>query len=56
VAIIFLAINCYHSSYNLKSGIILPVVMYGRETWFVELRNEHGWKICMNRVLRLNFL
>jgi hypothetical protein len=35
--------------------IILPVVLYGCETWSLTLREEHGLKVFENRVLRRIF-
>jgi hypothetical protein len=35
--------------------IILPVVLYGRETWSLTLREEHRLKMFENRVLRRIF-
>jgi hypothetical protein len=32
--------------------IILPVVLYGCETWSLTLREEHGLRVFENRVLR----
>jgi hypothetical protein len=32
--------------------IILPVVLYGCETWYVTLREEHRLRVFENRVLR----
>jgi hypothetical protein len=32
--------------------IILPVVLYGCETWFLTLREEHRLRVFENRVLR----
>jgi hypothetical protein len=57
---------CYHSvqsllpsrllSRNLKvkiyKTIILPVVLYGCETWSLTLREEHRLRVFENRVLR----
>jgi hypothetical protein len=57
---------CYHSlqdllsfsllSKNIKNNIfrtiILPVVLYGRETWCLTLREEHRLRVFENRVLR----
>jgi hypothetical protein len=52
---------CYHSVYKLLSknikiriyrAIILPVVLYGYETWFLALREEHRLRVFENRVLR----
>jgi hypothetical protein len=55
---------CYHSvsnllSLNIKSRIygtiILPVVLYGCETWSLTLREEHRLRVFENRVLRKIF-
>jgi hypothetical protein len=35
--------------------IILPVVLYGCETWSLTLREEHRLKVFENRVLRRLF-
>jgi hypothetical protein len=35
--------------------IILPVVLYGYETWSLILRDEHGLRVFENRVLRIIF-
>jgi hypothetical protein len=32
--------------------IILPLVLYGCETWYLTLREEHRLKVFENRVLR----
>jgi hypothetical protein len=32
--------------------IVLHIVVYGCETWFLTLREEHGFKMFENRVLR----
>jgi hypothetical protein len=46
-------------SRNLKvkiyKTIILPVVLYGCETWSVTLREEHRLTVFENRVLRRIF-
>jgi hypothetical protein len=56
---------CYHSVQNLLSShllsrnvkvkiyrtIILPVVLYGHETWSLTLRKEHRLRVFENRVL-----
>jgi hypothetical protein len=46
-------------SKNLKIGIyktiILPVVLYGCETWSLTLREEHRLGVFQNRVLRRIF-
>jgi sorting nexin-29 len=60
---------CYHSVHNLLSSrllsrnlkikiystIILPVVLYGCETWSVTMREEHRLRVFENRVLRRVF-
>ena len=58
---------CYHSVQNLFSSnllskkklwikvyrtIILPVILYGCETWSFTLREEHRVRVFENRVLR----
>jgi hypothetical protein len=59
---------CYHSVQNLLSfrllstnvkvrthkTIILPVVLYGCETWSLTVRQEHKLRVFENRVLRKN--
>ena len=59
-------LNCHHSVQNLLSSsllsknlkikiyrtIILPVVLYGRETWSLTLREESRLGVFENRVLR----
>jgi len=60
---------CYHSVQNFLSSsllyknlkiqiyrtIILPVVLYGCETWSVTLREERRLRVLVNRVLRRIF-
>ena len=60
---------CYYSVQNLLSSslasknlkikiyrtIILPVVIYGCETWSLTLREEHRLAVFENRVLRRTF-
>ena len=57
---------CYHSVQNLSSSrllsknlkikiyrtVILPVVLYGCETWSLTLREERKLRVFENRVLR----
>ena len=61
--------DCYHSAQNLLSSrllsknlkimicrtIILPVVLYGCETWSLTLREERKLRVCENKVLRRIF-
>jgi hypothetical protein len=60
---------CYHSVQNLLSScllsknvkigiyktIILPVVLYGCETWSLILKEEHKLRVFENRLLRRIF-
>ena len=61
---------CYHSVQNLLSSslfsknlkikvyriIILPIVLYGSETWTLTLREERRLRVFENRVLRRIFV
>jgi hypothetical protein len=58
---------CYHLVQNLLSSrllsknvkvriyktLILPVVLYGHETWSLTVREEHKLRVFENRVLRI---
>jgi hypothetical protein len=60
---------CYHSAQNLLTScllskkikiriyktIILPVVLYGSETWSLTLREEHRLRVFENRALKIIF-
>jgi hypothetical protein len=60
---------CYHSVQDLLSSsllskntnikihrtVILPIVLYGCETWSLTLREEHRLRVFENRVLRRIF-
>jgi uncharacterized membrane protein len=60
---------CYYSVQNILSSrlisknlkmkiyktVILPVVLYGCETWSLTLREEHRLRVSENRVLRRVF-
>jgi hypothetical protein len=37
---------------KIYKTVILPVVLYGCETWSVTLRQEHRLRVFENRVLR----
>jgi hypothetical protein len=41
--------------FKIHKTIILPVVLYGCETWSVTLREEHRLRVFENRVLRRIF-
>jgi hypothetical protein len=40
---------------RIYKTIILPVVLYGFETWSLTLREEHRLRVFVNRVLRRIF-
>ena len=40
---------------NVYRNIILPVVLYGSETWSLTLREARGLRVFENRVLRRIF-
>jgi hypothetical protein len=40
---------------TIYKTIILPVALYGHETWSLTLRQEHRWRVFENRVLRAIF-
>ena len=40
---------------KINRTIILPVVLYGCETWSLTLREGHGLRVFENRVLRRIF-
>jgi hypothetical protein len=44
-----------NSKIKIHKTIILPVVLYGCETWSLTLREEHRLRVFENRVLRRIF-
>ena len=40
------------TEFRLQSFVILPVVLYGSETWSLTLREERRLRVFENRVLR----
>jgi hypothetical protein len=40
---------------RIYKSVILSVVLYGRETWSLTLREEHRLRVLENRVLRRIF-
>jgi hypothetical protein len=46
-----------HKNLKIKmyKTIILPVILYGCETWSVTVREERRLRVCENRVLRRIF-
>jgi hypothetical protein len=44
-----------HLKITIYKTIILPVVLYGCETWSLTLRKEHRLEVFENRVLRRVF-
>jgi hypothetical protein len=43
------------SKTQIYKTVILPVVLYGCETWSLTMRKEHRLRVCENRVLRRIF-
>jgi hypothetical protein len=41
---------------RIQKTIILPVVLYGCETWSLTLREEHSLRVFENRMLRRIFV
>ena len=41
---------------NTYKTIILPVVLYGSETWSLSLREEQRFRVFDNKVLRKRFV
>jgi hypothetical protein len=41
--------------FKIYKTVILPVVLYGCETWSLTLREEHRLRVFENRVLRRIF-
>jgi hypothetical protein len=44
-----------HLKIKIYKTVILPVVLYGCETWSLTLREEHRLRVFENRVLRVIF-
>jgi hypothetical protein len=44
-----------NTKFKIYRTIILPVVLYGCETWFLTLREEHRLRVFEHRVLRRIF-
>jgi hypothetical protein len=42
----------FEAGINTNTRVILPVVLYGCETWSLTLREEHRLRVFENRVLR----
>jgi len=42
-------------NYKDKQNIILPVVLYGCETWLLTLREKHKLRVFENTVLKTIF-
>jgi hypothetical protein len=57
--ILFSFLSSHLHSKNLQTKIyktiILPVVLYDCETWYLTLREEHGLRMFENRELRRIF-
>ena len=57
LGVIFFSTSLLPKNIKIKiyRTIILPVVLYGRETWSLTLREERGLRVFENRVLRRIF-
>jgi len=44
--------NTYIYIYMIYRTLILPVVLYGCETWSLALRDERRFRVFQNRVLK----
>jgi hypothetical protein len=44
------------SKIGIYKTIILPVILYGCETWSLKLREEHRLRVFENKVLRRIYL
>jgi hypothetical protein len=51
----FIKTNFFPCIIKIYRTIILPVVLYGCETWSLTLREERRWRVFENRVLRRVF-
>jgi hypothetical protein len=50
-----LLVCCLKTKIRTYKTIILPVVLYGCETWFLTLREAHRLRVFENRMLRRIF-
>jgi hypothetical protein len=51
----FCLLVCCQKTFRIYKTTILPVVLYGCETWSLTLREEHRLRVSENRVLRRIF-
>jgi hypothetical protein len=51
-----LIVCCLKRKIRIYKNIILPVVLFGCETWSLTLREEHKQRVFENRVLRRIYL
>jgi hypothetical protein len=52
----FCLLVCCRKTYKLEyTRLILPIVLYGCETWSLKLREEHRLRVFENRLLRRIF-
>jgi hypothetical protein len=40
---------------KIYKTIIIPIVLYGCENWYLTLREEHRLRVCEKRILRRLF-
>jgi len=53
--ILFYCLIAKNIKIKIHGTLILPVVLYGCETWSLKLREEGRLRVCGNRVLRRTF-
>jgi hypothetical protein len=53
ILLVFICIYFTFLTSRIYKTIILPVVLYGCETWSLTLREEHRLRVFENRVLRI---
>jgi hypothetical protein len=50
--LLFYSLICKNLNIKVHRNIILPVVLYGCETWYLTLREERRLQLFRNRVLK----
>jgi hypothetical protein len=53
--ILYHSVSCTKTKIKIYRTIIVPVVLYGCETWFLTLRDQHRLNVSEKRVLRKIF-
>ena len=53
--LIYFLTRLLSKNFKIYKTIILPVVLYGCETWYLTLREEYRLRVFENRILRRIF-